>query len=179
MRHRTLHLLAALSLAAATATVCRAQDTVSSAQSVQRAPSSSQTTPAAPSTTAKKVWTNDDVGDLREHSEISTSTPAEAKPAKPDDKPAKNRDAKWYHDQLAKLEAQIPPIDRQIANLQAALDGTPTGDSRTSTRPSGVEGGDWRTEMAQLQTKRDDIVAHISAVQDEARHHGIPADTLP
>jgi hypothetical protein len=136
---------------------------------------------AAPPPTAKKIWTNDDVGDLRDHSVISTFSTASNKTAKPGDKSgsSRSRDAKWYYDQIAKLEAQIPPLDSQIADLQAALDGIPTGDSKTSKRPNGVKGGDWRMEIADLQARRDDVVARISALQDEARHRGIPPEALP
>jgi hypothetical protein len=182
--HPTLHLLAALCLAGSAASIGHAQNTASvpaSAQSPQASASSPPVAAAAPPA-AKKVWTNDDLGDLRDHSVISTFSAASGKTAKSGDKsgtPSRNRDAKWYHDQIAKLEAQIPPLDSQIADLQAALDGIPTGDSKTSKRPNGVKGGDWRLEMADLQAKREDVVTRISALQDEARHRGIPAEALP
>ena len=182
MSHRTLFLLAVLSVAGSAATISHAQNAASappSAQSSQDASFASQTAASAPAIT-KKVWTNDDVSDLRDQSEISIVGAANGKTAKPGvNRTTASKDAKWYHDQIAKLEAQIPPLDRQIADIQSVLDGTPTGDSKTSTRKYGVKGGDWRTEMADLQAKRDDIEAHIGALQDEARHRGIPAEALP
>ena len=184
MSRRTLYLFAALSLAGSAATIVSAQNAASAApsgQSAQTVPSSSQPAPIEPSTT-KKVWTNDDVGDLRDQSKISTFTAASSKTAQSGDKSrnaSKGKDAKWYHDQIAKLEAQILPLDSQIADLQSTLDGKPAGDSKTSTRKFGAKGGDWRTEMTDLQAKRDDIEAHIGALRDEARHHGIPAEALP
>jgi hypothetical protein len=192
MSHRPVVCLAALLFAVAFVTAGRAQDNsaTSSTQapaqpagaSGQVAQSSSQAAaPAAPST--KKVWTNDDVTDLRDNSAISTVGGSNAKSGRPaanrQAATSKRGDPNWYRDQIAKLQAQLPPLDRQIAQLQDAIDGTPTGDSKTSTRPTGVRGGDWRTELIQLQTKRDSIAAHITALQDEARHNGVPANALP
>jgi hypothetical protein len=163
MSRLKLPFLALLAVAAGTGTIARAQSAV----------------PAAPT---KKVWTNDDVSDLRDHSEISTFAPAEGKTTKsgnPSGAGQRGRDAKWYHDQIAKLEAQIPLLDGQIAALQSAIDGTPAGDQKTSSRKYGAKGGDWRTELEDLRAKRGDIEAHISALQDEARHHDVPSQALP
>src|SRR3984957_8501936 len=76
-------------------------------------------------TPQKKVWTNDNLGgshtqpndtpgSTQQNSNSGSAAPAKAKSKK---------DAKWYHDQIAKLQAQIPPLDKTIAELQAALDG--------------------------------------------------------
>ena len=89
------------------------------------------------------------------------------------------REAQWYHDQIAKLQAKLPPLDAQIAQLQAAINGEPTGDAKSSTRPKGVKSGDWREELADARQKRDAIAGKIAALQDEARHVGIPANALP
>jgi hypothetical protein len=42
-----------------------------------------------------------------------------------------------------------------------------------------VRPDDWRDQLARLQKQRDDIVAKISALIDEARHNGVPANALP
>lgn len=129
----------------------------------------------------KKVWTNDDVPGLRAGPSISTSVVASPKPAQPvAQKPGlKGRDAKWYRDQIAKLQVQLPPLDGQIAELQSALDGKPTGDAKSSQRPRGVKQDDWSLELAELQVKRDAILAKINALQDEARRNGVPDNALP
>jgi hypothetical protein len=176
MTHRILYWLALLSLALAFAPTGYAQTTPPAGAGT---PSSEASTPGPQSAPTKKVWTNDDVGDLRDHSEISSVGPAATKRGKQGGPSPKGKDAKWYHDQIAKLDAQIPRIEAQIAELRSAIDGTPTGDSKTSTRTYGVKGGDWRTEMADLEAKRDDIEARVSALQDEARHQGIAAEALP
>jgi hypothetical protein len=184
MSHRLAVCLAVLSFAAGIATAGYAQDSSSAPPAAQASGASAQTAQATPPVTApaaKKVWTNEDVTDLRENSAISTVGGASAKSTKAGDRQVTPRhgNAQTYRDQIAKLQAQLTPIDAKIAQLQAAIDGTPQGDSRTSTRPAGVRGGDWRTELAELQSRRDGIAAHIAALRDEARHNGIPDNQLP
>jgi len=136
------------------------------------------TTPAnAPAT--KRVWTNDDMGDLHRNSTISTFVAPAAKPAQSSEKPAspaKNANAKRYQDQIAAQRAKLPVIDDKITQLKAVL----SGDTVQETRVYG--GGhidDWHEELVHLQKQRDDIEAKISALQDEARHNGVPENQIP
>ena len=174
MRRRTLAFLPALILSVAAAVPCGAQ--TNSDQSSQQSGPATSTASAG----TKKVWTNDDVGGLRDGPAISTFTEPKAVPAKISAKPAsKGRDAKWYQTQITKLQALIPPLDSQIAQLQAAIEGTPTGNAKESTRPYGVKQDQWPAELHRLQKKHADIEAHISAIEDEARHNGVPPNALP
>ncbi len=181
MNHRSLTLLAAVLCMAGAGTAARAQSSSSGAA----APAASQTsaTNASPATPAppagKKVWTNDDVSDLRGESVISTVGSSNAKAASKPAPAAKNASAKSYQAQIERLEAQIPPLDAQIAELQAAIDGKPTGDGKTSQRPRSVKTDDWSVEMQELQKKRDDTLEHIAALKDQARHQGVAPNTLP
>jgi hypothetical protein len=184
MSHRPLAFLAAVLFVAAAGTAARAQSNSSSssgetAQAAGQATAANSTTAGAAAPAGKKVWTNDDVGDLRGESVISTvgqpTTRTGAKPA-PN---AKNGNAKSYQAQIARLEAQIPPLDAQIAELQAAIDGKPTGDGKTSQRPRSVKSDDWSVEMQDLQKKRDDTLGQIAALKDQARHQGVPPNALP
>jgi hypothetical protein len=134
--------------------------------------------PSTPQTPQKKVWTNDELGGLDPHAGVSTV----GKVGGPTSKhvaPTKGHDAKWYQDQIAKLQAKIPPLEHQIAELEAALDGKPTGDAKRSTRPAGVKADDWSRELAELQKKREGTLAQINALQDQARHNGVAPNTLP
>lgn len=173
MRHRFL-LFLATSLFVATIAAAKTQS-CSPGNATQTPNQTSTSTPP----TAKKVWTNDDVSGLRSDAPLSTvgstDPKAEVKPA-----PAvRNRNANAYQARLTRLEAQIPPLERQIAELQAAIEGKPTGDAKTSQRPRGVKADDWNVELQQLEKKRDSIQDQIAALKDEARHHGIPPNTLP
>ena len=142
------------------------------------APSSTQSPSSATATQPadKKVWTNDDG---RFHSRSSPSADATAKPAGAANKPKPNNNGKnagWYRGQITKLQNQIPPLDDKIAQLQAALNGQTTNAPRTYgwSKPD-----DWHEALARYQKQREDIQAKISALEDEARHNGVPESEIP
>jgi hypothetical protein len=136
-------------------------------------------TPAPNPASTKKVWTNEDIGDLHRNSVISTfSGPAHA-PSKTNEKAntaAKNKDAKPYQDQIAGLRAKLPPLDAKIAQLQDALNGNTVQETRTY---GGNRIDDWHEELLKFQKQREDIEAKISVLQDEARHRGVPENQIP
>ena len=187
MNRRVRPIVAAFIFAPASAAIAHAQcaQPTQSNQAPGPAQTASQnpaTNPAAPQTPQKKVWTNDEMSALDPHAGVSTVGNPNGNSAKPGAKPhatSKSRDAKWYQDQIAKLQAKIPPLDKQIAELQAALDGKPTGDAKQSARPRGVKIDGWATELADLKKKRDTTLAQISALQDQARHNGVAPNALP
>jgi prefoldin subunit 5 len=124
------------------------------------------------------VWTNEDMGAVHKSSVISTFSGTNGKPgsAKPAGTAKGNKDAKPYQDQILKLQGKLPPLDAQISELQATL----SGDTVNSTRHySGTKIDDWHEELAQLQKQREDIVAKISTLQDEARRNGVPPNLIP
>jgi hypothetical protein len=146
-----------------------------SAPAPDQAPASAQSQPQAP---AKKIWTNENLGGSHSQAYDSSATGQQASnsgstaPVKSKSK----KDAKWYHDQIAKLQAQIPPLDKTIAELQAALDG------KTHNEPLHYGGnriGDWKEQLQQLQMKRQDTLDKIAALEDEARHNGVPTNEIP
>ena len=162
--------LGLVSLAALCPQAARAQQAAATPAGTQ---TSSATDPAS-----RKVWTNEDVPTLREDSTISTigARPTSA----PVHKATSSRqDAKWYSDQITKLQAQLPAINDKIAQLQAGIDGKFTGDSQSSTRPKYATFGNWQTELAQLQKQRDDIQSRIDGLREQARRQGISPNALP
>jgi len=180
-----LSFAAGLFLSATSAGALRAQD--NPPPPAPPAPTKTEASSAA-QTPSKKVWTNEDVKTPEGQPEVSTSQPENRGTSQPDGKVRgksaaspknNNKDAKWYQDQIAKLQAKIPPLDAQIAQLQAAINGDPTGDAKGSTRPRGVKADSWASELAQLQKQRDDNVDKIAALQDEARHNGFSPNALP
>jgi hypothetical protein len=158
--------------------VAQTDPTRSASASGQNAEAPSETSPVPPQPAAKKVWTNDDLNGLREDSKISTFTQPNAKPLKSGAKPGtpRSKDAKWYQDRIANLEAQLPPIDEQIGQLQAALSGQTVNSVRKwgGTRPD-----DWRVELDGLEKKRDGIQARIESLEDQARHDDVRSGALP
>jgi hypothetical protein len=187
MSRRVLPIITAFALGAASALTAHAQT-----QATQTAPSTpapahsarenSATNPPAPQPAPKKVWTNEEMSSLDPYAGVSTVGNSNANPATSKARPrttSKNHDPRWYQDQISKLQAQIPPLEKQIAELQSALAGKPTGDAKQSARPRGVKADDWATELADLQKKRDDTLGQISALQDQARHAGVAPNALP
>ncbi len=136
-------------------------------------------TTAAPdaATPAKRVWTNDDVGDLRRESAISTVGVANAKPQKSavTNKVADPETTRSYHDRILALQGKLPPIDAQIADLQGVLN----GQTVNSTRHTSAKIDDWHDELIRLQQQKSDIEIKISTLQDEARHKGVPENQIP
>jgi hypothetical protein len=141
------------------------------------APSSTQSASSATATQPadKKVWTNDDG---RFHSPASPSANASTKAAGAVNKPKPNNNGKnaGYRAQITKLQGQIPPLDDKIAQLQAALNGQTINAPRTYgwSKPD-----DWHDALARYQKQREDIQAKISALEDEARHNGVPESEIP
>lgn len=118
------------------------------------------------------------MGTVHNNSTISTFSNGAKKPANGKTAPAKpnSKSAQQYQNQIARLQAKLPPLDEQISELQAGLN----GDTVNSTRHySGVKLDDWRDQLARLQKQREDIVTQISALQDEARHNGVPDNQIP
>ena len=138
--------------------------------------SASTTTP----TTApgKKVWTDEDMRSVHKNDAISTFSNAGSKPAnaKPAANTKGNKDAKQYQTQIIRLQEKLPPLDEQISQLQAALN----GDTVNSTRHvGGAKIDDWNDELLRLKKQREDITTKISALQDEARRNGVPENQIP
>ena len=126
----------------------------------------------------KKVWTNDNLGGSHSHADDSSaaaqsgSNTGSAATAKPKSK----KDAQWYHDQIARLQAQIPPLDKTIAELQAALEGKALNEP---LHYGGNRIGDWKEQLEKLQTKRQETLDKIAALEDQARHDGVATNALP
>lgn len=128
-----------------------------------------------PAASAKKVWTNEDMGNLHDTSALSTVGTGNSKQApKPVAALAKNNGAR-YRNQITRLQAQLPPLDSQIANLKAALSGKPVNEQRKLF----VRPGDWQAQLDTLQKRRADIVSRIAELEDQARHAGVPENSLP
>jgi uncharacterized protein YukE len=149
----------------------------SPADTATNANANAATSPAATTAPAKKVWTNEDMKEVHRDDAISTVGNKVTKPAnnKPATNPANNRYTKQYQDQITRLQEKLPPLDEQIAQLQAVLN----GDTVNAPRHVGAKIDDWHEELVQLQKQRDDITTKISALQDEARSKGVPANQIP
>jgi hypothetical protein len=126
----------------------------------------------APKTRGKKVWTNDDMGDLHQNSSVSVVGTQKKNNNQPNyDSPPPGQSeyrVKMYRQQIDQLQAQADAVDKQIANLRDAQNGKSVDSSRTYD-PWGGRQGDWNAQIAQLEKNRDNILKQIDAVQDIIR----------
>ncbi len=74
------------------------------------------------------------------------------------------------------MQEKLPPLDEQISQLQAALNG---GSVNSTRHVGGAKIDDWHDELVRLQKQREDITTRISALQDEARRNGVPPNQIP
>jgi uncharacterized protein YukE len=171
-------------LAVADVSSLRAQEVAATPPPASESPAaaSAASTNSAASASASnappsKVWTNDDLAGLHRAPALST-VGAKPKPSGGSgEAPAKSKAAaNNYQAQITKLQAQLPPIESQMADLQSALSGNSVNSDRKYT---GVKPDDWSAQLADLQKKHADIENQIQALIDQARHSGVPANTLP
>lgn len=131
--------------------------------------------PASLPNSDQKVWTNDDLEGLRAKAPISASAdtkkPRASKNIKPDASPAT---VQRYRRQLQPLYAELPKIDAQLDQLHSFEDGTyrTTGGISRPLRPANPA-----DQIGQLEKRKQEILAHISQIEDQARHDGVlPGD---
>jgi hypothetical protein len=178
-------LLLAGTLAARPATLrAQAPSTTTGSQT-----SSASQTPA-PAAPQKKVWTNDDMDQLRDQGGISVigkpnapnaAAPrnAPAQPAKPAAAPKlpKEKDPEWYKEQLAPLYTALDRINSEIAVAQSAVDGDTRGDAGVSMgarAPAGTP----QEQLVALQKQQQDVQNKIDNLLDMARHNDLEPGAL-
>lgn len=142
----------------------------------------SQSQPAAPSREepkkTKKIWTNDNLGDvsgsaISQVGDERNSSPGKGTAAKP----TSPQVVTAFRKQLATLQAQLTGVEKQIADLKSFSKGETPGANGLqlhksySTEP--VE-----DQLRKLEEKRKSIAAKMDAVFDAARKQGIEPGQL-
>ena len=136
------------------------------------APTDKDSTAAKSAPKPKKVWTNDDMKELRENSTVSVVGP-QKRGSEPNNyyspPPGQSEEmVKMYRQQIDQLQAQVDAIGKQIADLQDAESGKSVDSSRTYD-PWGGKTGDWNAQIAQLQKSRDDVLRQIDSIEEQIR----------
>ncbi|HEX9456450.1 MAG TPA: hypothetical protein VF935_02390 [Candidatus Acidoferrum sp.] len=188
MLHKTINTLtAALFAAVCGAQMLNARGLIAAGQSQDSAATPAQSSPAQPPAEpaaadaehkkAKKVWTNENLGDAHGAvSQVGVAKPGEtAKPATP-----KSSDAKLitsFRKQLATLEAQMADLDKQIAELKNFGKGEPTNANGLELHKRyTMESADG--QIRNFEGKKKQLQAQIDAVFEMARKRGIEAGQL-
>ncbi len=143
---------------------------------------SSQSQPATPSREepkkTKKVWTNDNLGDVSASAISQVGDDRNSSPGKnAAAKPASSEVVAAYRKQLTILQAQLASVEKKIADLKSFSKGEASGANglqlhkRYSTEP--VE-----DQVRKLEEKRKSLAAQMDAVFDAARKRGIEPGQL-
>jgi hypothetical protein len=159
------------------------QDSPSSQSQASPQKASEQESTAADASTAerkktKKVWTNDNLGEvsastISQVGDAKNSSPANSSAAKP----ASPQVVAAFRKQLAALQAQLSNLDKLIADLKSFSKGEASGANglemhkRYSTEPVG-------DQMRKLEEKRKALAAKMDATFDAASKQGIEPGQL-
>lgn len=143
---------------------------------------SSQSQPATPShgepKKTKKVWTNDNLGDVSgstisqvgDESNSSTGKSGTAKPVS-------FQVVAAFRKQLTTLQAQLAGVEKQIADLKSFRKGETPGANGMQLH-KGYSTEPVEDQVRKLEEKRKSIVAKMDAVFDTARKQGIEPGQL-
>ena len=146
-----------------------------------QAPAASQTAPTQtpPATSGKqaKVWTNDDVGALRNNDNVSVvgNSAGAKKTSARSQSNSYEKDPAWYRTQLAPLQAEVGQLDSQIAKLQEFIKGGNVSESQPYYHGPP---GNPQNQLNQLEKKRQADAGKIDDLLDRARHNSIEPGAL-
>ncbi|HYA97950.1 MAG TPA: hypothetical protein VEH49_07640 [Methylomirabilota bacterium] len=134
---------------------------------------------------AKHVWTNEDLNTLNSS---GVSVVGEARTEKPANAGAKNGQktntastvdlATRYRAELMKLRGDLDQTDKKLAELRAFNANNASANGGRSPAIWAYSSASVPDQIAQLEAHRKQIEARIEAVEDDARHKGIPPGEL-
>jgi hypothetical protein len=142
--------------------------------------------PSAQAAKAKKVWTNDDMDQLRARGLISTfnvapetAAQSPAAPSEPATFAARTEDPAWYADQAAVLQAELDKRESALreaqANLRQAAEGITQPGIAMDKKNEGItpEAG-----IAVLEARVLEVQSQLDELSDLARQNNIPPGVL-
>jgi hypothetical protein len=144
----------------------------------ESAPPPPPETQAAPIANAKpvKVWTNDEIGILRNKQGVSVVGNSKPQTVSVTSKGySQEKDPAWYRSQLAPVRAEIDKLDPEIAKLKAFVSGENVSDLPTMHRKLVPTPQD---QLKQKEAQRQADEAKIEDLLDRARHNGIEPGAL-
>jgi hypothetical protein len=144
----------------------------------ESAPPPPPQTQSAPIANAKpaKVWTNDEIGTLRNKQGVSVvGNHSPQKVSATSKAYSQEKDPAWYRGQLASLRAEIDKLDPEIARLKAFLSGENVSDPATMQRKLVPTPQD---QLKQKEAKRQADETKMEDLLDRARHNGIEPGAL-
>jgi chaperonin cofactor prefoldin len=175
-----------LALIAPTAATAHWQQAGQAGSQNQNSPTagSQSTTTGTTKPKAKRVWTNDNVGEAGGTiSVVGSASRASANGSKGSSKPAANTsvDPKVVaslRNQLHRLEAQRDTLDRQLSDLKAASKGASKSNGGVRQDTWSYDSSSIEEQIQHLQDKKKRIESSIDELLDAARRAGIEPGQL-
>jgi hypothetical protein len=157
------------------------QDSAASQSQASSQKASEEHAPPAipsPEKKTKKVWTNDNLGEvtsspISQIGEVRNSSPANSTAAKP----ASPQVVAAVHKQIGTLQAQLDSVEKQIADLKNFSKGETAGANGMQLH-KGYSLESVEEQTRKLEEKRKSLVAQIDTVFDAARKRGIEPGQL-
>lgn len=141
------------------------------------APSQDSATPGE-TKKPKKVWTNENLSGVSGTISV-VGDPKNVPKLKPT--PSKPADAQYVasvRNQLAKLQAQVADIDKQLVDLKNFSEGEPSTSASGLKLHKGYSTEPIEVQMRALREKKKDLESKIDALLDEARKKGVESSQL-
>jgi hypothetical protein len=158
------------------------QDSASSQPQASRSktsePGSEPATPTHPEPKkTKKVWTNDNLGDVSGSAISQMGDARNSSTGSSTAKPASSQLVAAFRKQLTALQAQLAGVDKQIATLQSFNKGEiPGANGLQLHRAYSTEPVD--DQVRKLEEKKKSLATQMDAVFDAARKRGIEPGQL-
>jgi hypothetical protein len=135
----------------------------------------SDSKPPAKAPAAKKVWTNDDMGNLTGPTYDSKPNGGSQQNSYRPQSYSGSPNGDYYRNQINSLKAKIAAIDQKLDNYEALAHGESPGQGEKQT---GVRITDSRADIQALVAQKQKLQTQISELEDQARHAGVEPGQL-
>lgn len=166
--------LAILVLFPAFSAAAQSQDTSAPAPP---APSQDSATPTE-TKKPKKVWTNENLSGASGTVSVVGDPKSTPKLKPTSSKPVDAQYVASVRNQLAKMEAQVADIDKQLVDLKNFSEGEPSASANGLKLHKSYSTEPIEVQMRTLRDKKKDLESKIDALLDEARKRGVESRQL-
>jgi hypothetical protein len=139
------------------------------------ATTSGESKPPAKAPATKKVWTNEDMGNLTGPTYDAKPNAGSRSNSYHPQSTSGSPNGAYYRNQINSLKSKIADIDTKLDNYEALAHGEAPGQGEKQT---GVRITDSRADIQALVAQRQKLQAQISEVEDQARHAGVEPGQL-